>query len=360
MEIQKQLQIVYHATDRGFSMTKKKLIVLNLQWLLALLVVLTYGCSSPNSDAPRTDQTHPEAYILDHGLEANTDLTSCTVCHGTNFTGTVNPVPSCFSCHTDGPPFGIHPLPYTDPRDHGSAAKTNQTACRSCHGEALNNFDGGIVGDPTRFNKSAGTCSTQACHPAAKAHPTNWQGANDDRDPSYDSSHRTINEDTVINSCTLCHKTDGPGAGPMPAAPSCFSANFTNSDGITSGCHSGGYTVASHDIPYAAAVLHGTPSKADLADCQDCHGIPGTIQFDSGTAATGCSTAQCHPAAIRAPSSLTAALPPPVVPRPSATRQPVPIPPVGRELMMSLRLTPPATAPRDLWIRPARSAIMSR
>jgi predicted CxxxxCH...CXXCH cytochrome family protein len=211
-------------------------------------------------------------------MEANIDLNDCATCHGTDFTGTGNPVPGCFACHTDGPPFGIHPLPYNDPRDHGPAAKANQRGCRSCHGETPNNFDGGIVADPIRFNKSAGTCSAQACHPSAKAHPTNWQGTNDDKDPGYDSSHRTINEDTVINSCTLCHKTDGPGAGPMTAAPSCFSANFTNSDGITSGCHAGGFDAAPHDIPYTDSDLHGQEAKADLNYCQQCHAQP----FDGG------------------------------------------------------------------------------
>lgn len=269
-----------------------------------LLIIFYYGCSSSNSDAPRTDQSHPPRYIMDHAAEANADLQSCKSCHGANFTGSRNPVPGCFSCHDDGPPFTVHPLPYIDAQKHGPAAKKNQLLCRGCHGRPLNNFDGGLVSDPDLFNNPAGSCSTAACHPAAMAHPTNWQGSNEDQDPSYDSSHKTVNLDTVNTSCVLCHKTEGPGVGPIPEAPSCFTASFTNSDGITTGCHTGGPGFsAPHDLPFTEAASHGTDAKADIANCQQCHGTPGTIGFDGAIASTGCSTDQCHPAARAHPTN---------------------------------------------------------
>jgi predicted CxxxxCH...CXXCH cytochrome family protein len=273
---------------------------------LVLIGIMIYigGCSSPNSDAPGTNQAHPPGYIMTHGADVFASLTDCKSCHGADLTGNGEPVPSCFSCHDGGPPFSVHPLPYTDPEEHGLAARANQLLCRGCHGRAENNFDGGAVSDPDLYDNPAGSCSAAACHPSAKAHPTNWQGANDDRDPSYDATHRTISLETVNKSCSLCHKIDGPGAGPLPDAPSCFSAGHTNRDGITTGCHSGGpgFT-APHELPYTDPVDHGAEAKANLGSCQQCHGTPGTIQFEGAIASTSCSAAQCHPNARAHPTN---------------------------------------------------------
>jgi predicted CxxxxCH...CXXCH cytochrome family protein len=246
-----------------------------LRLILGVLSIYVSGCSVSSSDAPRTDQAHPPRYILSHATEANADLFSCQSCHGLGFAGSGDAVTSCLSCHESGPPFSLHSLPYTDPADHGPAAKANQLLCRGCHGTALNNFDGGIVSDPNLFNYNAPSCSSAACHPTARAHPTNWQGTNDDSDPSYDSTHRTINLNIANTSCVLCHKTNGPGTGPLPNAPSCFSANYTNSDGVTTGCHaSGPGFVAPHALPYTDPGDHGPDAKADLKYCQRCHASP--------------------------------------------------------------------------------------
>ncbi|UCD80843.1 MAG: hypothetical protein JSW26_05270, partial [Desulfobacterales bacterium] len=275
---------------------KEKITITWLMKLLPIFLILYIGgCSSSNTDAPRSDQAHPAGFVLMHAADAEVDLQSCKTCHGTDFAGNGDPMPGCFACHESGPPFTVHSLPYTDPQEHGPAARANQLLCRGCHGEAFNNFDGGIVSDPNYFNNSNGSCSAEACHPAARAHPTNWQGTNDDRDPSYDATHRSITLATVNASCSLCHKTNGSGSGPSPDAPSCFSASFTNRDGITTGCHAEGpgFT-APHNLPYIEASQHGADAKADLTSCQQCHGTVGTIQFDGAIASTSCSSVECH------------------------------------------------------------------
>ena len=262
-----------------------------MRFALCGFIFYASACSTSSSDSPRTDQAHPPRYLLSHAAEAVANIYSCKSCHGIDLSGNGNPVPGCFSCHDGGPTFSVHQLPYTDPDDHGPAARANQLLCRGCHGKALNNFDGGAVSDPDLFNNPAGSCSAAACHPTARAHPTNWQGTNDDGDPSYDATHRTITLTTVNTSCILCHKTSGPGPGQLPNAPSCFSANFRNSDGNTTGCHSGGpgFT-APHALPYTDAGDHGAEAKTDLIACQQCHGTPGTIQFDGAIASTACSS----------------------------------------------------------------------
>jgi hypothetical protein len=327
---------------------------------LLALVLLTAGCSDQRAN---TREPHPPGYFSKHATEATADLNSCRVCHGIDFAGNGDAV-SCFDCHVEGPPFGIHPedwtdvlvdhelfavtlswtscaasschggdlrggrtgpscfetagchpgggeppaphvLPHADAADHGPPAKADQFYCRNCHGRPQNIFDGGLVADPAILNKPLGNCSDSDCHPDARAHPTNWEGTTDDTDPTYDSSHRDTTEATEDSSCSLCHKTTGPGSGPLPGAPSCFSANFTNANGVTSGCHPAGVR-APHEVPYTDAALHGPAARNNLAYCQECHGIPGTIDFAGGFASPGCSDdPACHPDARAHPTNWT-------------------------------------------------------
>lgn len=342
-------------------LAKKLNYILIRQSLLALvvMVLLTASCSDQRAN---TREPHPPDYFSDHAAEATADVNSCRVCHGIDFAGNGNAL-SCFDCHLEGPPFGIHPadwtdvlvdhelfaetlswtscaasschggdlrgglsgsscfetagchpgggeppaphvLPHADAADHGPAAKADQFYCRNCHGRPLNIFDGGFVADPAILNKPLGDCSAPDCHPDAEAHPTDWEGTNDP-DPVYPSTHRDITEDTEKISCSLCHKTTGPGPGPFPGAPSCFAANFTNANGITSGCHPAGVR-APHEVPYTAAALHGPPARNNLAYCQECHGIPDSIAFDGGFASPGCSEdPACHPDARAHPTNWT-------------------------------------------------------
>ena len=261
------------------------------------------ACSTSNSDAPGTREPHPAKYILNHGEAANQNLSGCQVCHGIDFKGIAETSPSCLDCHVAGPPFTMHPVPYMDPADHGSAARSSQVACLACHGEQPNRFNGGIVADPDVFNAPTGTCSSTDCHPAAMAHPTNWQGTNEDRDLSYTSSHRVISIQTVDESCARCHLTTGPEDGPMPGSPSCFSANSTNADGVTTGCHPDGFNISPHALPFIAESLHGPEADTNIGYCQECHGEPGTILFNGGISSIGCAAAGCHPEAGAHPTN---------------------------------------------------------
>jgi hypothetical protein len=148
--------------------------------------------------------------------------------------------PSCYSltftnadgsktgCHPSGPG-KVHEPNYAEAGLHGPDAKNNLAFCQECHGTpGTIDFDGGITST---------SCSDPACHPDARAHPTNWEGGNDPT-PDYRSSHR--NAGNQINSCSICHDFTRGRPAPDPAAPSCFAANFTNADGSFNECHSGG------------------------------------------------------------------------------------------------------------------------
>jgi len=340
--------------------------MIRLLYALSLLLFLALaGCSNSSSDAPAAGEAHPAGWTVGHAAEARVDLTGCQVCHGLDFTGSGAAV-SCFECHPTGPPFTLHPGgwvdvltehqsfaetiswttcatavchgttltggnagpscfnaachggdghppapashspgPYADPANHGLEARAEQVVCRNCHGRPENDFRGGFVADlfadpAVAEIDPAGDCSL--CHPAAGAHPTNWQGSNDP-DPTYAASHLKIDTTTQNRSCTLCHLTTGPGTGPQPSAPSCFSAGFTNADGSATLCHPGGPLTAPHPVDgsYSTPAAHGRAAKQDLVFCQRCHAAPGVsgpgsnprFNVPRGSLTDGCET--CHP-----------------------------------------------------------------
>jgi hypothetical protein len=267
--------------------------------LMLLPWVFIAACSSSNAKAPAQGKTHDSDYLLIHAAEANADLNRCTTCHRDDFKGT-GPETSCLTCHDQAPSFTIHDLPYSDAALHGTAAGNNMLKCLSCHGTLPNNFDGGILADPALYNNPKGNCSAAECHPAAGAHPTNWVET-DSSTNGYRSTH--INVSFLYANCSICHDYTEGRTAPNPSAPSCFSAQFTNADGSTSSCHPGGGVSSPHVIPYTAPDSHGADAKADLAACQECHGIPGTIQFNGGKSLTSCSTDLCHPDAGAHPTN---------------------------------------------------------
>lgn len=269
--------------------------------------LMVAACSEPNTEAPPPDRVHVAKYILEHADDANVDLDQCKTCHGSRLSGGSQAI-SCFGCHENSLPFSLHAVPYTDPDAHGAAARNDQARCFGCHGSLLNLFDGGILSDPALFNIASANCSANVCHPDAGSHPTRWQGSNDNT-PDYDSSHRTVSQNTIDDGCALCHQVTANGPQPRNDAPSCFSANFTNSDGSATGCHANGPGPV-HEMPYDAADLHGADAKADLAACQSCHGTPGTTSFAGGTSDISCmdchSAAGAHPTRWQGSNDITA------------------------------------------------------
>ena len=302
----------------------------NIKIILSILTVLVIAaCSSENPDA--TFGPHPSDWLNSHAVEANADLDSCRSCHGSNFEGS-GTITSCFACHASGPPFVIHPTswtstlndhqtfftteswttcsnaachgtdlgggdfgpscfsadyagaschasgppaphvtPYQAGNVHGPDARSAQLECRNCHGRPTNIFDGGFVVDILgQTGASGGNCSTSGCHPEARAHPVNWQGTNDAG--GYLSSH----QGAFNGACALCHKTDGPGTGPLPPAPSCFSASYENSATSTGAiaCHPGGPGVAHiTGADWLLPSAHVAAWQANSPPCFDCHAV---------------------------------------------------------------------------------------
>lgn len=261
-----------------------------------------------------------------------TDTSNAAVCAQCHYPGSPNnpaghpatPAPAgtqpgCYNatlCHGDaGAP---HPLGsiWKDPTSasfHGIQAKANLKYCQSCHGTP----------GTTKFDGGSATTACSSCHSkttGAGAHPTTWYMASNNTFPGYVSSHRNATDPlNASGSCVICHAVTKTGTSTLPAAPSCYSASFGNSEHAAVSCHANGPGVAPHPIgvnwtdPASAgatdATFHGVVAKADILYCQTCHGVPGTNKFDGGTTTTTCSSchlqAKAHPDSwYKAPSSI--------------------------------------------------------
>jgi predicted CxxxxCH...CXXCH cytochrome family protein len=228
-----------------------------------------------------------------------TDPSNAAVCAQCHYPGSpVNPAghpatpapagttPGCFNntmCHGNaGAPHALGPI-WTDPTSnafHGLQAKQDLNYCQGCHG---------TPGTP-KFDGGSASTACSSCHTAAGAHPTTWYQAPVATFPGYVQSHRNAGNFTA---CNDCH--DGLVKGrtaPLPAAPSCFSASYANSEHAAVGCHANGPGVAPHPIPFIG-VDHTTVTQAQFdGNCAACHAVSGTSPI---SAAPTCSV--CHQAA---------------------------------------------------------------
>ncbi|TFH30874.1 MAG: CxxxxCH/CxxCH domain-containing protein [Deltaproteobacteria bacterium] len=252
--------------------------------------VSCYPCHGGNAPHPSQWRTG-DTYV--HTVADPGNASVCALCHLAGANSPIAPPspaapagtpPGCFNstlCHSDlAAPHALGST-WTAPNlaFHGLSAKQDLSFCQTCHGTpGTILFEGGTA--PTK-------CST--CHTAAKAHPNTWFDAPVVTFPGYVPSHR--NAGMISTTCTICHKVDGPGTGPNPAAPGCFSASFTNADGVAASCHANG--PVAHASPFLAhtGVRAGTFNDPFPAGCATCHAVMGTSPISSAPLCTVCHTA---------------------------------------------------------------------
>jgi hypothetical protein len=267
-------------------------------FLVAALVWMPAGCSSPNSAAPASDQAHSGRYAdpaysasaAFHGTEVNAAGTDgCISCHGRDLAGT-DTVPGCTDCHFDAwgsrvPPGSgwVHGsdqhLNYAGVqavcnRCHDTFRRFDMTPayCHDCHGPGINH----ILGRPwldrssLDFHGSADLTDCGSCHDlAAKCAECHFGTGGSKAPPSSgwthgnNAAHQNFSAEQSV--CNLCHALDR-SYGYGPAA-----------------CHDCHGLVSNHELgqPWLdtqSASFHGS---ADLTDCSGCHYLD-----------TDCS--QCH------------------------------------------------------------------
>jgi len=263
-----------------------------------------HGVPAPHPAAP----WRAAAPALTH---TNTDPANAAVCAACHFPGSPNnpaghppaaapagTPPGCFNstlCHSaDTAPHALGAT-WRDPTSasfHGLTAKQNLAFCQSCHGTpGTILFDGG---------SAATRCSD--CHTTAKAHPTTWYPAPVVTFPGYVPSHR--NAASQGTTCAICHDFTQGRTAPDPAAPSCFSASYANTEHASVTCHSGGPSGANHAVPFLAAA-HTQATPATFAgDCSNCHADAATspdasppgcqVCHAAGSPLTLASCSSCH------------------------------------------------------------------
>lgn len=270
-------------------------------WVYLLLfgALLAAGCSTSasNSGANLVDAqgNHPAGWISTHPTFAGLGGEACKSCHGEDLQGGISGV-SCFTasfngqaCHAGGPT--RHPLGagWRDPTAggigfHGTQAKADLAVCQGCHGTP----------GTTLFNGGVAPTSCAGCHADARSHPTDWQGIRTIGPVTPPPAAATITHRTAGNinvACAICHLVTGPGAGPLPGAPSCFSANFTNALVQTRACHPSGPSAANHVVPFFDNThFQATQATFDAA-CSGCHAITGTSPVTAAPVCQVCHTA---------------------------------------------------------------------
>lgn len=258
--------------------------------------VTCHGVAAPHPVKPwRTSAGSPWTHTT-------TDPVNAAVCAQCHFAGSPNnppghpasPAPAgtqpgCYNatlCHADaGAPHALGAI-WKDPTSaafHGIEAKKDLKYCQSCHGTpGTTLFDGGTA---------ATACSS--CHSkttGAGAHSTTWWNNPVQTFPGYVPGHRNAtNGLSTSGSCVVCHAVTKTSTSTLPAAPSCYSANFANSEHAAVGCHANGPSAAPHPVPYIDTT-HTTVTQTKFnVDCINCHAVSGTSPV---AAAPLCAT--CH------------------------------------------------------------------
>jgi hypothetical protein len=200
--------------------------------LLAALLLVLAGCGSKNPNSTFSTASggaHTAANWLPagHMTAANSDLGSCAVCHGSDYSGGTSKV-ACTECHM-GDQQNVHPLDwgYLAYAKHGAYAKTTGIAsCNNmyCHGKTL-----------TGVATSGPSCTS--CHLGGpmQVHPGNYSStATDFTDWSTNTTssnfHGTYVTNNGINSCAnaVCHGTYLKGVTGSGSSCQACHANYTS------------------------------------------------------------------------------------------------------------------------------------
>ena len=277
---------------RDLSFRDLRLSTLSLILLLVAFAGIS-GCADDNSSGGMTSP--PDWVVVPTGGRhatsatltyiANGGSSSCAECHGADLSGGTSGT-SCF-----GNPAGCHHGPVSNWYDntlgatsqpHGDSAKkapgsSGFASCQVCHGS---NFSGFLT---------APAC--EECHGAPAPHPSQWR--------TGDTYAHTGTAGANAPVCAQCHRDNNlnpdPSLNPTPAPPGTAPGCYNNT--LCHGPVEAPHTLGPTWVNPTSNQFHGLTAKQNLSSCQDCHGVPGTIQFNGGSAATSCQTSTCHPQA---------------------------------------------------------------
>jgi uncharacterized protein YjbI with pentapeptide repeats len=251
------------------QINKRRISCLFLLTGLFLFVACGSSSNSPSAVDP-AKEGHAAGWLpAGHASAAQADLSSCTRCHGLDFSGGISRV-ACTECHL-GNALNIHPLAWDDlvGTEHGGYVVSNgNSACANvnCHGAALT----GVTG-------SGPSCTSCHLGGAGSVHPLDWGALTYVKHSLY----------VAANGTTAC------------ANINCHGANLTGVNGSgpsCSSCHIGG-PLSVHPagpVDWADPTQHGVYACTNgTASCSNvvCHGTA-----LEGVSLSGPSCFSCHPA----------------------------------------------------------------
>ena len=299
-----------------------RIIFLLRTFFIILLFLAFAGCSTPNDKSSFDPDTgHSAAWLpLDHKTSANTDITPCSDCHGSDYLGGISLV-SCSSCHLGGT-YSVHPTGWLGDAcsNHGSYALLNgTTACAStyCHGADLTGVT--LSGpsctkchDPIPTTSRCGTC--HGIPPSGSSYP------------NIAGKHASHSSPVLTNvACSACHDrecdkhdngTVEVGFKTIYDAKTGGSATFNAAAKICTNvsCHGGqttpSFTNGSISVNTQCTVCHRAKTASDQynsyysgkhafhlaipVQCQECHDIAklGLVHFVSLESHTMTASAQ--------------------------------------------------------------------
>jgi len=234
------------------------------------LLALT-GCGDSNSQSAfNSDSGHPSNWVYaGHADAAKADASSCTECHGSDFSGGISGV-ACSTCHINGSPFvstgctschGNPPYSNIAPNRIGAHAPHNALAgvtnvCSTCHngaGSGTANHDNGVTDvailsaynakSGTAVHNADGTCSKVSCHGGQTT-------------PVWSSGTLDVN-----TQCASCHAY---GTGEYNSFVSGRHDFHVNSLGYgCAACHEPAQLVSSHFVSLNTSTMEG-PASATI------------------------------------------------------------------------------------------------
>lgn len=244
--------------------------------LTGMLFLWGCGSSATNSDVvrdPATGADHPADWLpLQHALSAESDLTPCTTCHGSDLSGGITGV-SCTQCHI-GTATTEHPVSFDNyswvPKGHSLYADSNgTTSCSNvyCHGSDLS----GVA-------QSGPSCTSCHIGGVTSVHPANYNG-----NAWVPAAHSIYVDANGNSSCSniYCHGADLSGV--TDSGPSCTSCHLGGVGAVhpagweTNDLLHGQYVEANGTGACSNAVCHGTTlTGVPLSgpSCFSCHNFP--------------------------------------------------------------------------------------
>jgi len=271
---------------------KRRLIAL---LMVLICIIAAVRCSSSTSQSPfNPENGHPAGWAApaSHGAFAKSTqgFETCRSCHGADFSGGVAGR-ACYSCHGGK---GPHPTSWvTGTYTHTTTYQDNAPVCALCH---LNGSNSPITPPSPAAVTAPGCFNSTLCH-GAVGHPAGWSDPAQ-HGPAAKAAPSAIGGFSYCESChgpdfaggaanTSCFTCHG-GSGPHPTSWITGTYTHTNTDtgnaSVCALCHlNGAHSPIAPPSPAAAAgtapgcfnstLCHGTPA------CGTCHAIPpnGTV-----------------------------------------------------------------------------------